>query len=119
MTEAAINDDVAAGADALAVLCTCPDEATARALATGLVERRLAACVNILPQIRSIYRWQGETHEDGETLLIAKTTRRACAALQSWLVQQHPYDVPEVLALPVAAGSPDYLAWIRDETDTT
>ena len=104
--------------DVLAVLCTCPDAATAERLAGGLVGRRLAACVNILPEIRSIYRWQGETQDDAEVLMIAKTTRCAYAGLEAWLIEHHPYDVPEVLALPVAAGSAAYLEWVVNETET-
>lgn len=100
----------------VAVLCTCPDAATARRLAGGLVERRLAACVNVLPEIRSIYRWQGETCDDAEVLMIAKTTLGSYADLERWLLDNHPYDVPEVLAVPVAAGSPDYLGWVANET---
>jgi periplasmic divalent cation tolerance protein len=99
----------------LAVLCTCPDAGTARDLACGLVERRLAACVNVLPEIRSIYRWRGEVQVDGEVLMVIKTTRDAYAALESWLLEHHPYDVPELLALPAAAGSADYLEWVMSE----
>lgn len=102
--------------DVLVVLCTCPDAATARRLAAGLVEARLAACVNILPEIRSIYRWQGETCDDAETLLVAKTTGHAYGRLESWLLEHHPYEGPEVLALPVQAGAGGYLEWVRNET---
>jgi periplasmic divalent cation tolerance protein len=102
--------------DVLVVLCTCPDAATARRLAMGLVEAGLVACVNILPEIRSIYRWQGETRNEAETLLIAKTTGRAFGGLESWLREHHPYEVPEVLALPVQAGAGDYLDWVMNET---
>ena len=98
--------------DALVVLCTCPSQEEASELATGLVENRYAACVNIFPQIRSIYRWQGETQDDEEVLMIIKTSKRAYAALQSWLLDSHSYDVPEILALPVARGSSDYLEWL-------
>ena len=89
---------------------------TAERLAGGLVERGLAACVNILPQIRSIYRWNGETQDDAEVLMIAKTTRSAYTGLEAWLVEQHPYDVPEVLGLPVEKGSGAYLEWVANET---
>ena len=104
--------------DVLVLLCTCPDEATAQQLAGGLLERKLAACVNILPEIRSMYRWQGVLHDDGETLMIIKTTRRAYAELETWLLQNHPYDVPEVLAVQVPAGSPAYLEWVQNEIET-
>jgi len=98
--------------EVLAVLCTCPDVATARRLAGDLVEQGLAACVNILPEIRSIYRWDGELQDDQEALMVIKTTRIAYAGTESWLLEHHPYAVPEVLALPVEAGSGDYLDWI-------
>jgi periplasmic divalent cation tolerance protein len=103
----------------LVVLCTCPDSATAESLATGLVENRLAACVNILPEIRSIYRWQKEVQQDTETLLVVKTSREAYPRLESWLIDHHPYDVPEVLALPIDRGAPNYLDWVIQETMKT
>lgn len=101
----------------LTVLCTCPDVATARELAGKLVERRLAACVNILPEIRSIYRWRGEVRDDSEALMVVKTTRLAYGGLESWLLEHHPYDVPELLALPVQAGSEGYLDWVLGEIE--
>ena len=101
----------------LTVWCTCPDTAVARRLASGLVEAGLAACVNILPEIRSIYRWQGQVHDEGEALLIAKTTRLSYPQLESWLLEKHPYDVPEVLALPVHGGSAEYLDWVIDQVE--
>jgi len=100
--------------DVLVVLCTCPDAAVAKRLAGGLVEGRLAACVNVLPEIRSIYRWQGETCEEAEVLMIIKTTRGAFPELERWLQANHPYDVPEVVALAVDAGSRAYLDWVAD-----
>lgn len=101
--------------EVLAALCTCPDVATARRLASCLVEQRLAACVNILPEIRSIYRWGGELQDDQEALMVIKTTRLAYAEMESWLLEHHPYDVPEVLALGVWAGSENYLDWVLGE----
>jgi periplasmic divalent cation tolerance protein len=98
--------------DALVVLCTCPNPEEASRLARGLVENRYAACVNIFPQIRSIYRWKGETQDEEEVLMIIKTSTGAFAALQAWLLDRHSYDVPEILALPVAQGTPDYLDWL-------
>ena len=100
--------------DVLIVLCTCPDAATARSLAGGLIGEKLAACVNILPEIRSIYRWEGDVRDDSESLLLAKTTGQAYARIESWLKDQHPYAVPEVLAFEVGAGSADYLEWVRN-----
>ena len=105
-------------ADVLVVLCTCPDAPTAGRLAGELVERRLAACVNVLPEIRSIYRWHGAIQDDGEALMVVKTTGSAYAQLESWLAEHHPYDVPEILALPVARGSAAYLDWVMEETES-
>jgi periplasmic divalent cation tolerance protein len=103
--------------EVLTVLCTCPDAATARRLAEGLVERRLAACVNILPEIRSIYRWRGQVQADDEALMLIKTTRLAYPELEAWLLESHPYDVPEVLALRVQQGSAGYLDWVLNEIE--
>ena len=97
------------------VYCTCPPDAADK-LASGLVEQRLAACVNVLPKIRSVYRWEGALTTDDESLLVIKTTATAFEALRDWLCAQHPYDVPEVIAVPVTAGAPDYLAWVANET---
>jgi len=100
----------------LVVFCTCPDEMTAKKLAGGLVERQLAACVNVLPGIRSIYRWQGEVQDDGEALMVIKTSREAYPDLENWLLEQHPYELPEVIALPLERGLPGYLEWVAQET---
>lgn len=102
----------------LVVFCTCPDEQTARALAAGLVEEKLAACVNVLPGIRSIYRWQGEVQDDSEVLMVVKTTQPKLDRLAQWLKQHHPYELPEVIALPVSGGLPGYLDWVAQETET-
>ena len=101
---------------ALVVLVTAPGAARARALARALVEERLAACGNVVPGLASIYRWKGKLHDDAEALLILKTTRARFAALRERILALHPYQVPEVLALPVEAGGGRYLAWLRAET---
>ena len=100
------------------VYCTCPDTDVAGALARQLVERQLAACVNILPEIRSIYLWQGEVQDDAESLMLIKTTQANVGKLQEWLLENHPYDEPEVIAVPVTEGSPGYLEWVTAETQT-
>lgn len=100
-------------ARAQVVLCTCPDDEVAGRLARGLVEAGHAACVNVLPGIRSIYRWQGAVQDDAEVLLIAKCAADRFDRLRTWLEANHPYEVPEVIALPVGAGSPAYLDWIE------
>lgn len=101
---------------AILVLCTCPDEATAQRIADALVAARLAACVNRLPETASTYRWKGEVHRDREHLLLIKTTRERFTALRDRIVALHPYALPEVLALDVVAGLDRYLAWIDFET---
>jgi periplasmic divalent cation tolerance protein len=102
--------------DALVVLVTAPSAEKAAAIARALVEERLAACGNVVPGVRSIYRWEGRVQEDDEVLLVLKTTGRRFEALRDRVLQLHPYEVPEVLALPVEAGSEKYLAWVGAET---
>jgi periplasmic divalent cation tolerance protein len=102
--------------DALVVLVTAPTPERAAEIARALVEERLAACGNVVPAIRSIYRWEGMVQDDQEALLVLKTTRDRFEALRERVVALHPYQVPEVLALEVEAGSAPYLAWIAAET---
>ena len=102
--------------DALVVLVTTPSPERAAEIARALVEERLAACGNVVPGLRSIYRWEGKVQDDAEALLVLKTTRARFEALRDRVLALHPYEVPEVLALPVAAGSARYLAWIAAET---
>jgi periplasmic divalent cation tolerance protein len=101
---------------ALLVLSTVPDDAKAAAIARVLVAEKLAACVNRVPGLRSTYRWQGEIHDDAEVLLLAKTTSARFEALRRRLVELHPYELPEIVAVPVEAGLDRYLAWIATET---
>lgn len=101
---------------ALVCLCTCPDAGVARRIADALVGERLAACVNMLPGIASVYRWQGEVEHADEVLLIVKTRRARLQALSARIAELHPHELPEVLAVDVAGGLPAYLAWIADET---
>ena len=98
--------------DALVVLVTAPSPEVAAGLARALVEARLAACGSVVPGLRSIYRWEGKVQDEAEVLLILKTTRGRFEALRDEVLRRHPYQVPEVLALPVEAGSAAYLAWI-------
>ena len=94
------------------VLCTVPDPGTGERLAGSLVEARVAACVNILPGLTSVFRWQGETQKDAEALLIIKTRRDRFEALCKVLQEQHPYELPEIIAVPLSDGLPAYLRWI-------
>ncbi len=97
---------------AIVVLCTVPSTEVAERLARGVVEAKLAACVNIVPGVRSIYRWEGAVQDDQELLLVVKSTQARYAALEAWLTEQHPYDVPEVIALDTTVGSRAYLDWL-------
>ena len=99
----------------MAVVTTVPDVLVSERLATTLVEERLAACANIVPSVTSIYRWEGSVQRDDEVLVVFKTTEDRVAALRDRIVELHPYDVPEVLALRVLDGSEEYLQWVRDE----
>ncbi|QDD62821.1 divalent-cation tolerance protein CutA [Herbaspirillum seropedicae] len=100
----------------LLVLANLPDQALAERIADALVEQGLAACVNILPPVKSVYRWQGKVQRDTEVPVFIKTTQACYQALEQVILQAHPYDVPEIIALPITAGLPAYLAWMQDET---
>lgn len=102
--------------DVALLLCTAPDDAVARKLARGLVEARLAACVSLLPGVRSTYRWNGAIEEATEVQLLVKTTRFRAEAAMDHLRAHHPYEVPEILLIGVDDGSERYLAWVEAET---
>jgi periplasmic divalent cation tolerance protein len=93
--------------------CTCPDAAVARRIAEMLVEEGVAACVNLVPGLVSIYRWQGAVEAADEVLLLAKTDRAHYPALEAAIRREHPYELPEVVAVCIAAGSPQYLEWLH------
>lgn len=95
------------------VLTTVPNDEDARRMAHALVEQRLAACVQAEP-VHSVYRWNGAVEEAGERRLTIKTTAQAYPALEAALRRLHPYDVPQIVALPAAAASADYADWVRD-----
>ena len=99
--------------------CTCPDESTAERIARALVTARLAACVNRVAGIRSTYRWQDGIQDEAEVLLAIKTTQARYEELEVRLQALHPYEVPEIIALPIVAGSASYLSWITSETGVT
>ena len=103
--------------DKIVVLVTCGSAKEARRIARALAEARLAACGNVIEApMRSIYRWKGKVEAAREYLLILKTSRRRFAALETMVKRLHSYDVPEIIALPIVAGSEDYLHWIDDCT---
>jgi len=96
--------------------CSCPDDASAQALADALVGERLAACVSRLPGIRSTYRWRGAVTTDDEQLLLIKTTAARFGAMKARLLTLHPYDLPELVGVPVAQGHEAYLDWVRQQS---
>lgn len=101
-------------AEHVVALSVAPGPEKAADLARILVEERLTACVNLVPQIRSIYRWKGQICDDSEVLLVMKTRRDRVAALEARLEALHPYEVPELVILPILAGNPAYLRWIDE-----
>lgn len=105
----------------LLVLSNLPDQASAEALADYLIQHRLAACVNILPGCTSVYRWQGQVEKSPEVPVFIKVTEAGYAALEQAIRQHHPYELPEIIAVPVSHGLPAYLAWVEAEiqSDTT
>ncbi|GJL68447.1 MAG: divalent-cation tolerance protein CutA [Nitrospirales bacterium] len=102
----------------IVVLVTVSSEAEATSLSRILVENGLAACVNIIPGVRSIFKWDGKISEEQEFLLLAKTGRQAFDQLVTMVKANHSYAVPEIIALPIQLGSEEYLAWIQDATKT-
>jgi periplasmic divalent cation tolerance protein len=111
-----MGSDSGGGAEARVVLMTAPDLQSAEAIARALVERRLAACVNLVPGVRSIYRWKGAIEDASEVLLVAKTVAGRLGALQEALGELHSYEVPEMVALEAERVAPRYLEWLRAET---
>ena len=101
---------------ALLVLTNLPDRATAEKLADTLIQKRVAACVNILAPCRSVYRWQGAVQHDAEHPVLIKTTRERYAALEAAIREAHPYELPEIVAVPIERGLPAYLDWVVAET---
>jgi len=100
----------------LLCFCTCPDPDTAQRIAGDLVEGRLAACVSVLPGLHSVYRWEGKIERAEETLLLIKTMPACFARLQARLLELHPAELPELVAVETAAGLPAYLRWVDAQT---
>ena len=105
-----------AGVEAIVVLTTVGTAEEGLHIAEALVHEQLAACVGLLPEMTSVYRWNGAVHRDSERQMIIKTTRRALDAVRDRLHQLHSYEVPEFLVLPVTSGSEPYLRWIGENT---
>lgn len=102
--------------DIRVVLISCKDEDQARGIARKLVEERLAACVNLIPQIRSLYVWQGALQESSEVMLIAKTREALVRSLEEAVRASHTYECPEIVSMPVDQGFAPYLSWVREST---
>jgi periplasmic divalent cation tolerance protein len=100
----------------LLILCTCPDQVTAERIAETLVGERLAACVNLVPGLTSVYRWEGQIQRDTELLLLIKTRAAVYPLLEARIRELHPYQTPEIIALPIQTGAAAYLDWIADNT---
>ena len=96
------------------VLCTCPNQDSAQSIAEHLIDQSLAACVNILPGIKSIYSWQGKRESSQELLLVIKTTKNVYETLEKAIIRLHPYELPEVIAVNIENGSESYLNWISN-----
>lgn len=105
--------------EVLLVLTNMPDRASAEQLAGALIECRAAACVNVLAACTSFYRWEGEVQSDSEVPLLIKTSREAYARLEREILARHPYELPEIVAVPLSAGLPGYLQWITQETQAS
>lgn len=99
----------------LIVHCSCAPDGSAEKIAKALVYERLAACVSVLPGMRSTFRWQGETHTDDEVLMLIKTTRERYPAMAARLLELHPYELPEIIAVDVSAAHAPYAAWVEGE----
>ena len=103
----------------LLVQTSCPDNDSAIKLARRIIENKVAACVNVLPEVTSIYEWKGEVKQDSEILLLIKTSKSRYLDLQAIICDLHPYELPEVIAVPISEGLPDFLSWINDSVAIT
>lgn len=99
------------------LISTCPDLVTAQHLAHLLLDKHLAACINILPHIQSIYEWQNEVVTETEVILFIKTHSTHYSAIEQLIIQHHPYEIPELIAIPIQTGLPDYLNWLSQATE--
>jgi periplasmic divalent cation tolerance protein len=101
------------------VLVTCPDKESANKISSSLIEKKLAACVNTINNVESIFRWKGKIEKSSENLLIIKSKKRLLKKLITDVQQNHPYQLPEILALPIIGGSKAYIDWLNNETQKT
>lgn len=101
---------------AIVIYCTCPNIETAEKISRSLISQHMAACVNQLPGITSLYEWEGKIQQDQEVLLLIKTTEERFDAIRQLVIEEHPYELPELIAVPISQGLPDYLEWITQCT---
>lgn len=113
-TSSRIIDTKSSELEVSAIFITCPSDSVAKTLSYGLVEKKLAACVNIIPKVLSIYHWNGSVQEDSEVLMMVKTKKSYVSQIIQYMKKGHPYDVPEVISLTIQEGNKDYLEWIRN-----
>lgn len=100
----------------LVIFCTCPDESSANIIAGQLVKKHLAACVNIIANISSVFRWENQVEKTSEYLLLIKSTEENYADIEAFIQSQHPYKTPEIIAVPIIKGSKEYLGWLSEAT---
>jgi periplasmic divalent cation tolerance protein len=105
--------------DVLLIITNMPDQDSAQRMANSLIQNKAAACVNIMAACTSVYSWQGKVENANEIPLLIKTTRSAYPRLEELIREQHPYELPEIIAVPVEVGLPDYLQWVTTETSLT
>ena len=98
-----------------AIITTCPDQSSARTIADALIQENLAACVNIISGVTSVYHWQGKIEQSQEQLLFIKTLQQHYALVEQCILKLHPYELPEVIAVPINDGSAAYLSWISEQ----
>jgi uncharacterized protein involved in tolerance to divalent cations len=103
--------------EVILVCINFPNRESARRIGTALIEKQLAACVNIIPEVESIYQWKGEVKTEIEVMAIVKTTASRYKQLEAYVLENHPYDVPEVIGLPLSQGSESYLNWVQDQME--
>lgn len=101
---------------AIIIYCTCPDIVTADRISRRIIRQHMAACVNQIPGTTSIYEWDGKIRQDNEVLLIIKSTEERFEAIQQLVIEEHPYELPELVAVPITQGLPDYLEWMTQCT---
>jgi len=100
----------------LITLCTCPNQAIAEEIASSLIEQEIAACINIIPTVTSLYKWQGKLEKDNEALMLIKTDQSRYRDLEQAIISIHPYELPEIIAVPVEQGLAGYLNWVAQCT---